>query len=152
MPKGIYLRKPINERFWSKINKLGPEDCWEWKGSFRGKYGQIRVNKKQYSAHRFSWILHNGHPGDLWVLHKCDNVKCVNPNHLFLGTAKENTHDMINKGRKPIGTNHKSSKLTNSEIYAIRSSKMKQRELAEIYGVDQTQISNIKNKKQWKHL
>ena len=129
MPKGIYSRKSIAERFWSKVNKKGINDCWEWIASYRGKYGQITVKKEKYLAHRFSWILHYGNPGTQWVLHKCDNPKCINPKHLFLGTPKDNTQDMISKKRKPLGEKHLSSKLTNQQIYSIRNSQLKQKEL-----------------------
>jgi hypothetical protein len=153
MPKGVYTRKPIDSRFWAKVNKKGPEDCWEWKASKRSKgYGQLTVNGERWSAHRFSYKLNVSDPGKYCVCHKCDNPGCVNPNHLFLGTSLENTTDMIAKGRKPLGENHNSSKLTNRDIYDIRKSALKQSELAKIYGMDQSQISNIINHKQWKHI
>jgi hypothetical protein len=153
MPKGVYPRESINKRFWSKVDKKESDECWNWKGCTKPKgYGKIVNGKEKFSAHRFSWMIHNGDPGNLWILHKCDNPSCVNPNHLFLGTPIENTQDMISKNRKPLGEKHNSSKLTNQDIYDIRKSNLTQTKLAEIYGVDQTQISNIKNRKQWKHI
>jgi hypothetical protein len=152
MPSGVYPRQSIDERFWSKVDKKTTEECWNWKASFCGKYGQITVDKEKHLAHRFSWIIHHGNPGNLLVCHKCDNPSCVNPNHLFLGTPLENTHDMISKNRKPLGEKHRSSKLTTEQIYDIRACNLSQTQLAAIYGVDQSQISNIKNRKQWKHI
>ena len=89
------------KRFWNKVAIAGPNDCWEWQASFHTTgYGQIRFNHKKWTAHRVSWILINGEiPDALCVLHKCDNRKCVNPKHLFLGTNYDNMKDKTNKGR-----------------------------------------------------
>ena len=88
------------ERFYNKV--IVSEACWEWIGAKQkvNGYGVIRINKKNELAHRLSYTMNLGPiPEGLWVLHKCDNRGCVNPNHLFLGTRSDNVNDMYKKGR-----------------------------------------------------
>ena len=93
----------IEDRFWSKVRK--DDGCWEWTASVNRRcYGWFhfggKVERKALKAHRVSWELHNGPiPEGLWVLHKCDNPRCVRPDHLFLGDRTDNMRDCAAKGR-----------------------------------------------------
>lgn len=109
----VKFRTPPSERFWRHVQRLSPDECWEWTGALQHNgYGQFAVMPptdgnagRTVRASRYSWELHYGEiPDGLLVCHKCDNRKCVNPNHLFLGTPKDNTQDMIDKG-KSFGPN-----------------------------------------------
>jgi len=149
-------------RFWETVNKNGsipehcPElgNCWEWTGScfVCGGYGSFHIGNGSIRAHRFSWELNNDKiQNGLWVLHKCDNPKCVNPTHLFLGTPKENTRDMINKNRSARGEKGGMHKITNEQAEYIREryaqGGITQLELGRQMGIDQAQISRIVNRK-----
>lgn len=102
-------------RFWSNVEKNGPTpthcpeigNCWKWR-NVNNWYGHFSPEKgRRLYAHRVSWELHNGQIRDgLCVLHKCDNPECVRPEHLFLGTHKENAEDKCAKGRQPKGERH----------------------------------------------
>lgn len=104
--KGNNYRGTIEERFWKKVIKT--DYCWEWAGSREaGGYGLLSISGRMVGAHRVSWIIHNGDiPERMVVRHYvCDNPCCVNPNHLKLGTRKQNAHDALVKGRTKAGLN-----------------------------------------------
>lgn len=94
-------KKSLSLRFYTKYNK-STNGCWEWNGALRDDgYGILKVNNRCDGAHRFSYELYIGEiPNSLCVLHRCDNRKCVNPFHLFLGTKSDNMIDCIKKGRR----------------------------------------------------
>jgi HNH endonuclease len=89
-------------RFWAKVEKRGPEECWLWKGQLRWDgYGRFLIMRKPTWTHRYSWELHNSRkiPKDMGVLHSCHNPACVNPKHLRIGTHKENMEEAHRVGR-----------------------------------------------------
>lgn len=142
----------------NKIIKY-PEGCWSWSGNKdQDGYGLLSFSGKTLKAHRVSWQIHKGKiPPNIFVLHSCDNPICSNPDHLFLGTARDNLIDMIKKGRRVAakGEKHSRAKLKNENVMEIRSL-LKQGysfgKLGKKFNVDRTAIRNIKNGKSWSHL
>jgi len=156
MPKGVYphKRRPLANKFWEKVDKKGPNDCWEWTGSkILAGYGKINVSGKTVSAHRISWEMANDPiPKGMCVLHHCDNKACVNPAHLFLGTNADNSRDMTEKERQARGEANGESKLTEQDIHEIRvflDAGYIQSEIAEGYGVGHVAIHYIKTGYRW---
>lgn len=146
----------VKRRFFSKVTKTS--SCWTWTGPLRSRYGQMgvmasRFRSRTLSAHRISWMLSHGNiPDELQVLHRCDNKKCVNPAHLFLGTNQDNMDDRDQKGRLSYGERHSISKLTRPDILAIRqllSDGVSQVEIAKRFGISQPHVSSIKLGKSW---
>ncbi len=138
---------------------IATDGCWYWKGARSGpRYGSFNIAGKKVKAHRFSWELVNGKiPMGMVVMHSCDNGMCVNPDHLSLGTQKDNALDRENKGRgnQPAGSAVAASKLTEQEVTEIRAlytSGSTQVALAQRFGVVQTTISKIILRKQWQHI
>lgn len=164
-----YKRPPkykpsLEERFWNKVNKNGPTiahidtPCWVWMAHCNiSGHGRFSVNGKLGLAHRVSWLIHYGEfDNALDVLHKCDNPSCINPDHLFLGTHKDNMVDMVNKGRNVVfaGEASRTAKLTEAQVKEIKnkSTFTTQTQLAKDYGVSQAAIWYILNGRNWKHL
>jgi hypothetical protein len=142
-------------RFENKISMEPNTGCWLWAGnSTHHGYGYVWVNDYvRKIAHRVAWELYVGPiPAGLYVLHKCDTRACVNPLHLFVGTAADNTKDCINKGRFSSGERHWHSKLSVGDILAIRKDSRRQQRISEDYGVNQQTVSAIKNHTKWKHV
>ncbi len=155
MPAGIYKRKTLFERLWDKVLKT--ETCWIWQGSLKQNgYGQISENRKKLYPHRVSYIFHKGLiPENMNVCHSCDNRRCVNPQHLFLGTQADNMNDMNNKGRHARGTKTNMSKLTDIQVIEIRSkysSGIKNAVLCKEYGVSHSTIHRVVHNKLWIHV
>lgn len=147
-------RIPIELRFWTKVDKRGPNGCWLWTATTNQKgYGRIRHNRKLQSAHRVSYELCIGPvPDGLFVLHRCDNPRCVNPTHLFLGTNDENMADKASKGRQSRlhGDRNPNVKITAADAQAIKQSTATRRELARRYGVCEGHVSHIRAGRSWR--
>ena len=110
----IIMKKNITERFWEKVDKNTSNGCWEWTASLsKGGYGQIAHNGPKY-AHRLSAEWAGMNPANKYVCHKCDNPKCVNPEHLFIGTNQDNVSDMVFKSRHKKGREISAQKLMKS--------------------------------------
>ena len=142
-----------DERFWNKVDKSG--ECWLWTASTLGKgYGQFWDGNKRVTAHRFSWVLHNGPiPEGLHVLHHCDVPVCVNPEHLWLGTNADNVHDCMAKGRtskvRAKGEQSGSALLTQNDVLIIRNDHRFHRLIAADYGVARSTIQAVKSGHTW---
>lgn len=139
----IARKDTLAKRFWLHVTPAGPNDCWEWKGSrHKQGYGMIRHNGKTIKGHRASWMIHNGPipPGQV-VRHDCDNPPCCNPNHLRLGTQRQNIQDAIDRGiwRKATGERNGNARLTDAQATEIarryRHGSVTQKDLAAEFGV-----------------
>lgn len=144
------------DRFWSRIKKAGPDDCWEWQRHLhRDGHGQVWWNGKMQYAHRIAYELTKGEtPKNTSVLHSCDNPPCCNPAHLFAGTQFDNMQDKEAKGRGAKGEKHGQHKLTQTQVDEIRAryaaGGISYSKLGKEFGVSQSQIEVIVNHKQWK--
>lgn len=142
------------------LSRLGAipdtDDCVLVSPTARGGYGKIKFMGKTLLSHRVSYELFNGPvPAGMMVCHKCDTTNCINPRHLFLGTAQDNMTDKIEKGRHKgarAGEQHHKARLSVWQVEEIRvrlEQGVSQRRLAQIYGVSQSAISNINTGKRW---
>lgn len=140
-------------------NSKESNGCLEWQGALdKDGYGRIRVGgRKAVGVHRASWaIANNKDPVGLLVCHNCDNPRCVNPNHLYLGTALQNNRDRVNRGRSNSahGTMLTIAKLNPELVTSILNEYQKtdasQADVAKLFGVSQATISLIVSGKNWK--
>ena len=144
------------------LDRVLPEPnsgCWIWSQSLTPTgYGQGTLNSFYYKGHRLSYQIFKGPiEKDLHVLHKCDTPSCVNPDHLWLGTHKENMQDMFSKKRRKavVGESHGISKLTADEVYMIRflhGYGISMRKIGRFYKVSHKTISSIVHRKTWRHV
>lgn len=140
----------IEERFFSRFVKL-ENGCWQWRAhTDKDGYGVLPGDRRNIRAHRFSYERHIGEiPQGLIVCHKCDNPGCVNPDHLFVGTAKDNAQDALQKGRHYAGEKNGRSKLTDNDVLIIQKSTLSGPDLARHFGVNRSTINRIKRGKSW---
>lgn len=144
------------ERFWSKVEKAGPLECWEWLASRRDGRAIYSLRHKPYFAARVAYVLSGWalHPGML-VCHTCDNAGCVNPVHLYQGTSSSNMRDMDRRGRRttPRGAKHPNAKFTTEQVIEIRrrlSSGELRADLAREYGVSWPVMDDIDKGRRYK--
>lgn len=155
----------IQDRFWQRVAKGGPDDCWVWTGG-RDAHGYGTIGGSLFGvryvplgahmlAHRASFIIHNGPPvgpSNDWhgwvVLHTCDNPACVNPAHLRLGTQAENVRDMDKKGRRKVsvkaGVEHPRAVLSEDQVRQIMDSPLTNKKLSSEIGVPAWLIQNVR--------
>jgi hypothetical protein len=126
--------------------------CWSWKGGTTiSGYGRMQPDRKSLLAHRVSWMIYKGEiPPSLNVLHKCDNPRCSNPDHLFLGTQSDNVKDMISKNRSSIYKNLDKKKVL--EIKSLLKSKVGMPLIADSYGISLFTVKAIKYGLTWKNV
>lgn len=143
------------KRFWAKVQK--GDECWEWTSSLNNQgYGTIGIHWKHHLAHRVSFMVANGpFPKRLKVLHKCDNPKCVRPDHLFLGTMKDNTKDCEQKDRNCRGSRSHKAKVSEEDVLRMRAlyhAGTPMRTLVAEFGLTQATISVALRGLKWKHV
>ena len=157
MPR-IYRTKDVSEtlRTRSIVDERG---CWIWQGARNPKgYGILRTTtlgggKRNVMTHRASFMVHRGPiPDGMLVLHECDNPSCVNPDHLRVGTANDNTQDMIAKGRAKLVTRAKVSPEQVREIRTMRERGMMTKDIGERFGVSGSTVTNICNRDTWRSI
>lgn len=152
-------RKLIEKRLLDNIKITLGDECWNWVGTVFRNSGRASICiGKRYLAYRISYIIFKGEiERNLYVLHTCDNVRCINPEHLFLGTAQDNSDDMIAKGRSldQTGSKNHASKLNEKLVRLIKYRLHlgdKQNKIARITGVSKATINLIALNKTWMHV
>lgn len=165
-------QKPLKQRLLTKC-RCDENGCWIWTGTVNGAgYGTIGLGGAELGkgfSHRVSYMVHHGDiPDGMLVCHRCDVKLCINPDHLFLGTYRDNVQDMIAKGRmnnlrtpariesQPRGPSHGMAKLTEAEVLSIIDKFLEgettKASLAKEFNVSRAMVRNIINGKNWKHL
>jgi hypothetical protein len=150
---------PLKERL-ERLSKPVQSGCIEWQSSTRNGYGRLIIGSRtdgtrsSVSAHRLSYEIHVGKiPDGFFVCHTCDNPKCINPDHLFVGTRQDNTDDREAKGRNKIhlihrkGEEHPSAKFSDKVIVKIRSEAGSVKEIAMKYGMSERHVRDIRKNK-----
>jgi hypothetical protein len=160
-------------KWFTRTRKCGLDGCWEWTGGTSSKgYGRIKYGGRMEQAHRVAWETHVGPiPPGMWVLHKCDNRRCVRPDHLFLGTHADNMRDRNQKGRTARGgrtgarlhpdcvargERTGNARLTSDQVREIRAlhaaGNITHKILAARFCVSRRSISAVVTKLAWKHI
>lgn len=143
MPKGVYNRKTEEERFWEKVDIGEDNECWNWNASSDPDgYGYfsftcVEGEKRTVMAHRYSLMLKLNNPDlhySVFARHTCDNRRCVNPNHIIPGSAKENSEDMVERNRSLIGEKNHNATVSDAIALNILEEYKMAKEKGEVYG------------------
>ena len=166
-----WANSTVESRFWSKVDKRSADECWEWRGAIvPDGYGSAWNGHKVVGAHRLSLILSGVDiPDDRFAGHRCNNRRCVNPKHLYAGTAQDNSDDGVRNGSyngpRPSrrGEHNPLAKLTEAQVAEIRErygpppgmyrrARTSGRQLAREYGVSLHAIQKIASGQTWTHV
>lgn len=148
------------KRFWAYVSIRSENECWPWNGGkFDNGYGAFScgIPRRAYGAHRLSLVNSTGTPKDttLFTLHRCDNRACVNPAHLFWGTAADNNMDRVVKGRSAIGERVNTARLTSDLVARIRARSAAGEtyaDLAREFGISRQSMRRAAIGMSWKHI
>lgn len=144
------------DRFWSKVDVRGPDDCWLWRARLdRHGYGQFEALGRKLIAHRVAFELAGGSNVSGVIMHSCDTRACCNPRHLLAGTQLDNMRDCVSKGRQAKGSGNASAKLTETDVAMMRDEYLRGRsrsELARAFGVTRRNVDLIVTGKTWAHV
>jgi DNA-binding XRE family transcriptional regulator len=149
--RGLSTEERIEKHIVSK------DDCWLTDFSSANNYPETLINGKKTRISHFIYKLHKGEiPEGMCICHTCDNTKCVNPDHLFLGTHQDNVKDKVKKNRQAKGSKHGKAKLNEEKVLEIQKllaeKNLTQKEIGKKYGVHEQAISEIKRGKNWSHV
>jgi len=157
-----WSQAPLEVRFWLKVDKKSESECWPWLGQkLKNGYGRLSLGSKSEGsdgAHRISWMIANKQkiPAGMFVMHSCDNPVCVNPSHLSVGTPKENTADMIAKGRKrvvaPVGNWNGKAIINEDIVRHIRMSDESHAALARKFNISPNCVRGVRIGRTWSHV
>jgi predicted XRE-type DNA-binding protein len=150
----------IRERFWSGVDIRSDDECWNWIRSIGSAgSGVFTIRRKNISAYKMAWELTYGDvPEGKILCHICDNRKCCNPNHLYVGTHKENAEDRKNRGRNgdQRGEKSKHNKLSEGQVIEIikllKYTDLSQYKIADMFDISRSTVLAIHMNENWKHV
>lgn len=159
IPSGSRAKRPemrgqtLEQRFSEKI-VIAESGCHEWTGCLaENGYGMLHLDGRTAYAHRVAFeMAHGPIPSGGQIMHSCDNRRCVNPEHISLGSFRENMADMVSKSRQALGIKNAHAKLTEEEVKLIRSLNGTNAAVAKRFKVSASLVSLIRNRRNWKHV